>query len=61
MHQSDNQKNGIFKSFKIFLCSKLGHESSLFKQGSPKKILISSSTQLGELPNFGLNAEEGLP
>ena len=24
-------------------------------------VMISSSTQLGEHPNFGLNAEEGFP
>ena len=30
----------------------------LFKQGSPKNLWISSSTQLGEHPNFGLNVEE---
>ena len=33
----------------------------LCKQGFPKNIWISSSTQLGEHPNFGLNAEEGFP
>ena len=27
----------------------------------PKNLWISSSTQLGEHPNFGLNAEEGFP
>ena len=30
-------------------------------QGFPQNIWISSSTQLGEHPNFGLNAEEGFP
>ena len=33
----------------------------LIKQGCPKNLWISSSTQLGEHPNFGLNAEEGFP
>ena len=28
---------------------------------SPKYLMISSSTQLGEHPNFGLNAVEGFP
>ena len=39
----------------------LGHESMLFKQAFPKNIWISSTTQLGEHPNFAHNAEEGFP
>ena len=45
--------------------NKFGELSKLnlcvFKQGCPKSLWISSSTQLGEHPNFGLNAEEGFP
>ena len=40
--------------FRIFLLINLGHESMLFKQGFPKDIWISSITQPGEHPNFGL-------
>ena len=46
---------------KWFIWSNLCHESLLFKQGFLQNIWISSSTQLGEHPNFGLNAEEGFP
>ena len=52
MHRSDNKKKGIFILFQIFL----GHESLLFKQSSPQNIWISSSTQPGEHPIIGLNA-----
>ena len=53
--QSGNQKKGILELLRNF------YESLLFKQGFPKDIWISSSSQLGEHPNFGLNAEEGFP
>ena len=58
--RSGKQKKGIFRLLQNFLRSNLGHESLLFKQCFPKNIWISSSTQLGEHPNFSLNAEEGL-
>ena len=54
IHQSDNQKKGILRLFQVFLWSKLGHESLLFKQGFPQKFWISASTQFAEHPNFGL-------
>ena len=58
IHWSEDQKKGSFIMFWIcFLWSKLIHESSLFKQAFPKKFFISSSTQIGKHPNFGLNAE----
>ena len=39
---------------------KLGHKSSLFRQGFTQNLIISS-TQLREHLNFDLNTEEGLP
>ena len=52
--RSDIQKKGVFRVFKIFLWSNLGHESLLFKQSFPQNIWISSSTLLGEHPNMAL-------
>ena len=62
IHRSDNQKKGIFRLFKIFLCSKVGEESLLFKHNFPQNIWLSSSAQpLAKVPNINFNAEEGFP
>ena len=59
--RSDYKEKGIFRLFSDFFLINLGQKSLLFKQGFPKNIWISSSTQLGEHPNFCLNAEEDFP
>ena len=51
----------ICKQTCFFLWPNFGHESSLFKQGFPQNLWISSSTQLGEHPILSLNTEEGFP
>ena len=65
INDNDNKKEFLdwwdvsLKMLLTFLL-KLGHKSSLFRQGFTQNLIISS-TQLREHLNFDLNTEEGLP
>ena len=54
-----NRRKEFLDYFGIFIELTKGHGSLLFKLGFPQNFRIASGTQLGEHPNFGLNAEEG--
>ena len=50
-----------FSSLRLRLCTSSRQKAKGLISSSTQQVLISSSTQLGEHPNFGLNAEEGFP
>ena len=56
-----NRGKEFLDCFGIFFELTKANGFLLFKLGFPQNFWISSSTQLGEHPNFGLNAEEGFP